>query len=282
MKILLVTDVSITKVIGGAERVLYEQSTRLVRRGYDVHIMTRYLPGHEDSHEQINGVKEWRYEINQSNAVSYLKSTGENSKRLFESLQRQHQFDVIIFEQPFSALGVVQSPLSHHVKTLYICFSLSFEEFVSRNKKPGWLAGKFVYKLNVVSRQYLEKRALKNSDKIIVLSQFTIDKLNKAYKIPSEKYAIIPGGVDLDRFQPAVSKAAIREKLRLPDEDIVLFTVRNLVPRMGLENLIEAMGAALETSTGIYLVIGGTGPLREALEVKSEKLGVKDFIRFEG
>lgn len=280
MKVLFVTDVSIAKVIGGAERVLYEQSIRLVRRGYDVHIMTRCLPGHPDRHEQINGVKEWRYEINQSNAVSYLKSTRENSKRLFETLQSQNKFDVIIFQQPFSALGVVQSPLGRNIRKLYVCFSLSFEEFISRNKKPEQLTDKFIYKLNAVSRKYLEKKALKNSDQIIVLSQFTIDKLNNAYKIPSRKYAIIPGGVDLDRFHPAVSKAAIREKFLLPDKGIILFTVRNLVPRMGLENLIQAMSEVLKSSTGLFLVIGGTGPLKDKLMEMARNLGIQNYIRF--
>ena len=32
MEILLIADVSIAKVIGGAERVFFEQSTRLARR----------------------------------------------------------------------------------------------------------------------------------------------------------------------------------------------------------------------------------------------------------
>jgi len=33
-----IADVSIRKVIGGAERVLFEQSTRLAARGHSVHL----------------------------------------------------------------------------------------------------------------------------------------------------------------------------------------------------------------------------------------------------
>ena len=46
MKLLFVTDVSIEEVIGGAERVLFEQCTRLAKKGHEVHVLTRRLPSH--------------------------------------------------------------------------------------------------------------------------------------------------------------------------------------------------------------------------------------------
>ncbi|MDF1593531.1 MAG: hypothetical protein P1P89_18645 [Desulfobacterales bacterium] len=86
MNILFVADVSIANVIGGAERVLYEQSVRLIHRGYGVHVMTRRLPSHADSEAFAEGVREWRYEVNPANPFSFLISTWQNSKKLFETL----------------------------------------------------------------------------------------------------------------------------------------------------------------------------------------------------
>jgi glycosyltransferase involved in cell wall biosynthesis len=51
---------------------------------------------------------------------------------------------------------------------------------------------------------------------------------------------------------------------------------------MGLENLIEALSEVIKIAPDVYMVIGGDGPFRKELEVKSVTLGVKDFIRFEG
>ncbi len=51
MNVLFVSDVSIAEVIGGAERVLYEQTTRLAARGHDVHILTRRLPSHRSEND---------------------------------------------------------------------------------------------------------------------------------------------------------------------------------------------------------------------------------------
>ncbi|RZB30150.1 MAG: hypothetical protein SRB1_02430 [Desulfobacteraceae bacterium Eth-SRB1] len=69
MNILFVSDVSIVEVIGGAERVLFEQSTILQKRGYDVHILTRKLPWHKSDHQIIQGVTEWRHDVVRRNPL---------------------------------------------------------------------------------------------------------------------------------------------------------------------------------------------------------------------
>ena len=90
MRILLVADVSISKVIGGAERVLYEQSTRLARLGHDVHILTRKLGQHTKSRETVSGVTEWRYEADcNKNPILFLADTYRNSKKVFEAIQKE-------------------------------------------------------------------------------------------------------------------------------------------------------------------------------------------------
>lgn len=75
MNILFVSDVSIAEVIGGAERVLFEQSAILQKRGHNVHILTRKLPKHKSEHQIVQGVTEWRYDVDQSNSFSFIKST---------------------------------------------------------------------------------------------------------------------------------------------------------------------------------------------------------------
>ena len=193
LNILFISDVSIAKVVGGAERVLFEQSTLLQKRGHDVHILTRKLPGYKSDHQVIQGVNEWRYDVDQSNSFSYIKSTLVNCKKLFESLQNQYSFDCINFHQPFSALGVIRSSFSRDIKKIYTFHSLSFEEFQSRNLRPGALIGRIPYFLNIEARKFIERRALNKSDWIVVLSRFTQEKLQRAHGISSEKIIIIPG-----------------------------------------------------------------------------------------
>jgi len=282
LSILFVSDVSIANVIGGAERVLFEQSTRLAQRGHDVHILTRKLPGHRQNEEFIQGVTEWRYDIVKKSSVSYIKSSRKNARQLFENLHEKFRFDCINIHQPFSAIGVIQSPPSRKVKKIYTCHSLSFEEYISRNSKPeNFLAG-FLYLLNIYTRKWVEKWILDKCDEIVVLSLFTQDKLWNAHNVTSERISIIPGGVDLKRFRPFGDKMEIRQRLNIPQNKVVLLTVRNLVQRMGLENLVYSLKTAIEKAPNLYLVMGGSGPLKDDLFALTHQLGLESHIRFTG
>ena len=282
MNTLFVSDVSISKVIGGAERVLYEQSTRLARKGHHVHVLTRRLPEHGLDQEAIQGVHEWRYETDRQNALSFLKSTVSNGRKLFEDLQKKYPFDCINFHQPFSAYGVIQSPLSRSIKKCYTCHSLSFEEYQSRNTKPQSMAEKASFHANIQGRKRLEKKVLNASEKIITLSDFTKDKLSNTYRISSDKIIVIPGGADLARFFPVADKMRIKKRLDIPTDHMILLSVRNLVPRMGLENLLHAMKNVVSRVENVSLLIGGSGPLKENLVVLVRKLGLEDHIHFTG
>jgi len=283
LKILLIADVSIAKVIGGAERVLFEQSTRLARRGHDVHILTRRLKQHKKGHALIRGVNEWRYHTDiQNNHVSFLMKTYQNSKKLFESLHKDYSFDLINIYQPLSALCVLHSPLGKGIRKIYTCFSFSFEEYLSRNNQERGLLNKCVYLLNAQTRKWIEKNALKSCAEIVVLSQFTQDKLWEVYQIDHEHVSIVPGGIDLGRFTPANDKQQIRRQLSIPDDKVILFSVRNLVPRMGLEKLIKALKIVVEEAPDVHLVIGGQGPLKQDLKTLAENLGLDDCVSFAG
>jgi len=214
--------------------------------------------------------------------VRFFLSYRRNSRKLFDELYKNYRIDVINCHQPFSAYGVLQFPKSRSLKKIYTCHSLSFEEFVSRNPRPAGALKNLFYELKIFARKKIERRVIERSDNIVVLSRFTQDKLTTAYGIPPSKVSIIPGGVDLKRFRPVENKNAIRQALKLPDSKIILFTVRNLVARMGLENLIEAMQSVIRNASDIYLVIGGAGPLNGRLTKMAEQLGVNDCIRFEG
>ncbi len=282
MNILFVSDTSIASIIGGAERVLFEQSTRLAKRGHNVHLLTRRLPSHAANRESIQGVTEWRYNLYQDNALSFVISTYRNGRRLFEFLQSNYGFECINFHQPFSALGVIQSAFSKRVRKVYTCHSLSFEEFISRNAEPGGQLDKALWLLSIYGRKWIERKILKHSDKIAALSQFTRKRLWDAYSIAPQRVSIIPGGVDLNRFKPAEDRMDVRHRLKVPEDKVVFFTVRNLVQRMGLENLILSIKEVVQASPDIYLLMGGEGPLREDLSNLVNDLGLEGFVELRG
>lgn len=282
MNILFVADVSIQDIIGGAERLLYEQTTRLAARGHHVQILTRRLPAHQSDYAVIRNVKEWRYDVNRNTPVSFMISTLRNGKKLFEKINDANKFNCINFQQPFSAFAVLRSDSCRKIRKVYTCLSFAFEEYASRNAEPHSFSKKAVHSLHLASRKWIEQKALKQSDLIVALSRFTCDRLFNVYGYPLDDIVMVPGGIDLVRFHPAADKRAIRERFHLPQERTILLTVRNLEPRMGINNLIRAMQDIVKSVPDIYLIIGGTGPLKDELAMLSRCLNMDQHIRFSG
>ena len=282
LNVFLIADVSIANMIGGAERVLYEESTRLAKREHTVKVLTRKLPYHSLEMEDVNGVEEHRYNFQEKLFPFFFKSIMSDCRRTFRSLEESFSFDIINFHQPFSAIGVLSLTGRRRVPYVYTCHSLSFEEYVSRTSSPGNPIKWIHHRLQVSARKSIEQRVLKKSDSIVTLSEYTREKLEREYGLNPSKVNVIPGGVDLERFRPATDKAQIRVQLGFPQDKFFLLTVRNLVPRMGLENLISAFKIVQHGQKDIFLVVGGEGPLDTPLREQARRCGVSDSVRFAG
>lgn len=282
MNILFAVDVSIKKVLGGAERVLYEETTRLAKRGHDVYIITRMLPYHSNDYEVIEGVKEYRYRVNQRNPLAFLFSTILNSRRKFLSLIRETSLDAINYHQPFTAFGISLTKENRRVKKVYTCLSLSFEEYKSRHPEPEHPLALMKHKISSRGMKYIERRSIDRSEKVIVLSEFTKDRLISRYGVDPRSVVIIPGGVDLYRFHPTEDRTKVRKDLSIPLTNFILFTVRNLVPRMGLENLIISMKKVSREARDVYLMVGGEGALKQRLESLILKKGLERSVNLVG
>ena len=282
MNILFVADVSIASVASGAERVLYEQCTGLSSKGHEVHLLTRRLPLHESNREEIDGVQECRYSFNKKLPYPFLRSTFHNCRSSFNSLQSNSSFHIINFHQPFSAVGVLSSRASRGIPTVYTCHSLSFEEYASQSSRPINLREWVSLRIQLIGRKLLERKILRKSGHIMVLSEYTKGKLEKAYGFSPAKIHVIPGGVDLNRFRTHEDKQSLRKRLGIPSGHFTLLTVRNLEPRMGLENLILAFKKVVENKTDTLLILGGEGPLAPELKSLAREAGIADLVKFPG
>ncbi len=92
----------------------------------------------------------------------------------------------------------------------------------------------------------------------------------------------VPNGADTRVFQPRAAAEA-RARLGVPDDGPVISFVGKLVPRKGVDTLIEAMGILGRRPGGApLLVAAGIGEMREGLERRAAELGVGDRVRFVG
>ena len=283
MKILFVADVSISRVGSGAERVLFEQATRFAAAGHAVHLITRLNPEtHKEQIEKISGVTEWRYQADKRHAARFVTDTFKNGGRLFRRLNRDLGFDRLFFHQPLTAGAVLFSGGYPGAKTLYVCHSLWHEEYLSRTGGTSGFPRRILSAIPALTRKWLENTAMSRSDRIIALSAYTKEKLQHHHGIPADTISIVPGGVDPERFDPGGDRTLIRERLSLPVNRIVLFTLRNLEPRMGLSELLRAMPAVVSQLPEVCLVIGGGGPLKESLTAQVDRAGLNSHVFFTG
>lgn len=106
----------------------------------------------------------------------------------------------------------------------------------------------------------IEMKAYGLADKFIVLSETFRDILHEHYKVPLSKIHVIPGAANVERFHPAEDQEAVRKCLNLPQNATIVLTVRRLVNRMGLLQLLEAWRRVTERHPDHVLLIGGRAP----------------------
>lgn len=131
-------------------------------------------------------------------------------------------------------------------------------------------------------QQWVEQRVYDRCDRFIVLSKAFGQILHDTYQVPWAKIHIIPGGVNITRFQPNFSRQDARDRLGWPADRKILFTPRRLVNRMGVDQLLTAMVQVKAQVPEVWLAIAGKGPRRESLEQQAQALGLQDQVKFLG
>lgn len=137
-------------------------------------------------------------------------------------------------------------------------------------------------KLSVFLKHWIEQRVYHRCDRFIVLSKAFGDILHQEYQVPWSKIHVIPGGVDLSRFQFDRSRQAARSQIDWPQNRPILFTARRLVRRVGLDKLLMAIAMIKPQIPDIWLAIAGKGPLQAVLQQQATDLGLNDNVKFLG
>jgi glycosyltransferase involved in cell wall biosynthesis len=134
----------------------------------------------------------------------------------------------------------------------------------------------------VACKRWIEQSVYRRCDRFIVLSRAFGDILHQEYQISWEQIHIIPGGVDVARFQINLTRQQARAELGFPPDRPTLFVPRRLVQRMGIDVLLQALVAVKAKVPDILLAIAGKGALRLTLEQQATELGLQDRVRFLG
>ncbi|MBS7538480.1 glycosyltransferase family 4 protein [Ancylobacter lacus] len=132
------------------------------------------------------------------------------------------------------------------------------------------------------AKMALEKAVYARAQRFIVLSRAFGSLLTENFGVPEERVRVIPGGIDLARFDITMSRQEARARLGWPQDRRIIVAVRRLVRRMGLGNLVEAMADIVRRHPDVLLLIGGRGPMADELKASIERLGLEQHVRLLG
>lgn len=132
------------------------------------------------------------------------------------------------------------------------------------------------------AKKALEQRVYQQTAQFIVLSQTFCNILHQDYGIPRERIHIIPGGVEQERFNIPYSREQAREKLGWKRDRAILFCIRRLSKRMGLDHLITAIDQVRHHYPEVLLYIAGKGELATTLQAQIEALNLQDHVKLLG
>jgi L-malate glycosyltransferase len=134
-------------------------------------------------------------------------------------------------------------------------------------------------------RELLNRWLAGASARLIAVSEDVRSDLMKYDRIPAQKIAVIPNGIDVGRVDTALTRGEARERLGLAEETIALGCVARLEEQKGHRFLLEALRMLNDPRHGaprFRALLVGDGRLRAELEQRAGALGVAEWTQFLG
>lgn len=139
-------------------------------------------------------------------------------------------------------------------------------------------------RLSVAGKRILEKWVYRSADRVISDSEAFRRVAIESYGVRADKVVAVPAAMDAQPFAAAAEmpRKLARERLGWPADRRIVFCLRRLTRRMGLDRLVDAWKLVVSAHPNALLVIGGTGPLRNELEEQVHKNGLGFHVLFAG
>ena len=254
--------------IGGIEKVSYEQSKRLTEAGYEVDVLTSKVKGQKKY--PTKGIRVFPYQ----------------SIKLAERFGVPYPILTIASYKKFAQI-IKKCDLVHAHGHVYISSYLA-GKLAKKYNKPFILTQhntfidykSFLNRLEQLNDLIIGKPVLKRADHILTVSKETMKYVLRVGADKS-KTSVMYNGVDTNCFY-ATKKGESRKKLGLPKNRKIIFSVRRLVYKNGLDTLIKSAARVIQHNPDILFVVAGKGPSRKLIEDHIKELGIENNIILTG
>jgi glycosyltransferase involved in cell wall biosynthesis len=267
MRIAFVTAEYPPNIRGGAGHYAYRLTEAMAAKGHEVVIFTPQdckgttVPGIKISRSSMQGEKStFRFWIDLPRAIRSEEEAG--------------RFDIVHVNglSYWFLRGLTRAPIiltAHH--SVRDAANVSGLSIFQRTVKMG--------SEESVLMSMVEKKAVKRSQHIVSVSQFTKDRIVWHYGTKPAKITVIPDGIDQRKMPPPEIVEAERNNIGV-SSPIILFVGRLDDPRKGLDVLLEAFAKVAQATTA-SLVVVGKGNVDE-MKSKMDLAGMEGRIVFTG
>jgi glycosyltransferase involved in cell wall biosynthesis len=256
--------------VGGIEKVVNEQSKRLLLRNFDPMVVTNRIGTPKKYY--VDGVPVECYEslnIGFRLGIPYSIPT-------LPSL-------------PIFVKAVASSKIIHAHGHPYLT-SLIASKLAKQYNKPLVLTqhNTFIEYNNIFDQVELlndlsiGKQNLTLADRIIAVSQATKEYMLRLGVKP-KKVEVVYNGVDLTKFRPIIGKREeMRKKIGVSQDAIVVLTVRRLVYKNGIDTLMDCANSVIRKNRKIVFLVVGDGPDLNSVRLEIKRLGIESNFRLVG
>jgi glycosyltransferase involved in cell wall biosynthesis len=256
--------------VGGIERVVYEQSKRLLQRNYEPIVVTNRID--TPKNYVVDGINVECYESLNTGfrlGIPYSIPTVTSLETFLKAVKSSKI--VHAHGHPYLTSLIAAKLAKRYSKPFVLTQHNTFIEYDSIFDN--------IERLNDLA---VGKETLKEADKIIAVSNATKNYVLSLGAKP-EKVKVLHNGVDLVRFRPLAGKREeMRRKLGISQNSIVVLTVRRLVYKNGIDTLIESANIAVKKNPKIVFLVVGKGPDLNKVQMKINQLGIENNFRLTG
>jgi glycosyltransferase involved in cell wall biosynthesis len=245
--------------IGGAERHLARVVPALKERGIDIAVYTMERGGSLETELQQRGVR-----IEGPRRTSLLHWP-RATLALARFLRRERPSVVHFFLPRPYLYGSIAAELAGHRRRLLSRRSLTFY----RDKYP-------------LLRSF-ERLLHSRTFGLIGNSRAVFDQLATEVADP-RKLALIHNGIDIPPPITAAERQDLRQRLRVPDDAVVIFIIANLIAYKGYRDLIDALALVKDRllQPWVVLAIGRDDGIGDELQRQARAFNIEGNIRWLG
>lgn len=268
MKVLLTTD-CYTPMVNGVVTSVLTLKQALTAQGHEVRVLTLSRTAHSYQDGDVTyigavsaGMIYPGARLRTAPALALLRSIARWRPDVIHS---QCEFSTFFMARRLAA--ATGAPLVHTYHTVYE----DYTHYFSPSRRWGRAA------VAAFTRWVVGQTAC------VIAPTEKVRRLLEGYRVASP-IAVIPTGIDLSRFTASADDGAARSALRcrlgLPDDAVVLTYVGRLAEEKNLTQLVRYVAGVRDENIRLLLV--GDGPYRPTLEQQVRELGIGQRVCFAG